>query len=417
MPQPLSSSLLERLKALGVKVGASDLTASTHSRLSVEQVMEGRLIATHAGEVFCVEQTYPSDYRHGMAPLTPRVPLGILAAFWPGETVDFCPQECLFLDIETSGLAIGGGTFAFMVGIGTWTAESAFRVTQLFLRHPGEEVALLEILADFLAPYRLLITFNGKAFDVPLLETRYLLHSLPSPLSSLLHLDLLPPARRLWRDRLPSRALKFLEEHILAAPRSYEEVPGYEIPYLYFDYLRSGNAAPLRGVFYHNAMDILALAALTVHIATILHDPFAGSVQHGLDFIALGKLFEERAQWDTAARLYERGLEIGVNEADFWQTVRRLAILQRRRGDLETARRLWEQAANNGHIYAHIELAKYYEHHRKEYATALYWCQRASQLLDTLSLPEYAVLHWREEVTHRQKRLLTKLQRKGRTVV
>ncbi len=134
-------------------------------------------------------------------------------------------------------------------------------------------------------------------------------------------------------------------------------MPGY--PYLYFDYLRNGSAVPLRGVFYHNTMDILALAALAVHIAAILHNPFAGHVLHGLDFVALGKLFEERAQWDTVARLYERGLESGLSEADFWQTVRRLAVLQRRRGDLETARRLGEQTADSGYLYAHIELAKY----------------------------------------------------------
>ncbi len=244
-------------------------------------------------------------------------------------------ETMVFLDTETSGLAGGTGTYAFMVGVGRFEAGT-FHVSQYFMRDPSEEAALLEALADYLAPAQALVTFNGKAFDAPLLATRYRLHACPVPFEECAHLDLLPLARRLWRDRLPSRALKYLEENVLMAPRTSEEVPGYEIPYLYFDYLRTADASPLQGVFYHNAMDIVALAALTGHVAAILHDPFAGGVQHGLDFVALGKLFEELGKWDLAARLYERGLEGDLPEADFWEAMRRLSRLQRRRGDLGT---------------------------------------------------------------------------------
>ena len=134
------------------------------------------------------------------------------------------------------------------------------------MRDPAEEAGMLEALAEFLAPTQALVTFNGKAFDAPLLITRYTLHNIPFPFKDYAHLDLLPLARRLWRDRLPSRALKYLEENVLSAPRTLEEVPGYEIPYLYFDYLRSRDARPLKGVFYHNAMDVVAMAALLSHV-------------------------------------------------------------------------------------------------------------------------------------------------------
>src|SRR3972149_6689553 len=207
-------------------------------------------------------------------------------------------------------------TRSWLVGVARFL-DDKFSPQQFFMRDPAEEPALLEGIADFLAPCKALVTFNGKAFDAPLLSTRYRLHHIPIPYKEYSHLDLLPLARRLWRDRLESRALKYLEEHVLGLKRSAEEVPGYEIPWLYFDYLRTGDARPLGGVFYHNAMDVVAMAALLGHISGVLADPYTGRVQHGLDFVALGKLFEDLGHWDEAARLYERGLQFEITEADF----------------------------------------------------------------------------------------------------
>lgn len=428
MSDSAKPSLTEKLKALGVKLGAADLQPASPTPaagLPVHSIVDGRFVSTRRGEMFVAEQVFPADYRHGQTPLTGAVPLDEVAAWAQIPSLAETPLEAfVFLDAETSGLAGGTGTYAFMVGVGRFLStdshlntrtevetakQTTFRVEQFFMRDPSEEPALLEALAQALAPARVLVTFNGKAFDAPLLTTRYRLHSIPVPFEDYVHLDLLPLARRLWRDRLPSRALKYLEENVLMAPRTSEEVPGYEIPYLYFDYLRTADASPLKGVFYHNAMDIVALAALTGHVAAILHDPFAGGVQHGLDFIALAKLFEELGKWDRAARLYERGLEGNLPEADFWQAVQRLARLQRRRGDLATAVRLWEQAAAQGHVYACVELAKHYEHRLHDPAAALVWTQRAVACLAALDLPSYASTHWTTELEHRLGRLRTKV--------
>jgi tetratricopeptide (TPR) repeat protein len=293
--------------------------------------------------------------------------------------------------------------------VGRFEGET-FHLVQFFMKDPSEEPALLEGLLDFLAPCAALVTFNGKAFDTPLLATRYLLHNIPVPFKDLVHLDLLPLARRLWRDRLPSRALQYLEENVLGAPRTIDEVPGYEIPYLYFDYLRSGDATPLKGVFKHNALDIVALAALMNHIASILHAPFDGQVQHGLDFIALAKLFEDLDHWDEAAQLYERGLESGVNEANFGSAVKRLSALKRRRGDIEAAVVLWQKAAADGHVYAHVEMAKYHEHKKRDPAVALQWTYRAMELVGELDLPRYEFIHWMEDLNMRMKRLKKKME-------
>jgi uncharacterized protein YprB with RNaseH-like and TPR domain len=318
-----------------------------------------------------------------------------------------------FVDTETSGLAGGTGTYAFLVGVGRFKPSAsgrAFHLLQFFMRDPGEEPALLEALADFLAPCSALVTYNGKAFDAPILMTRYTLHSIPVPFDGYAHVDLLHLARRLWRDRLPSRTLKFIEEKVLEAPRTSEEVPGYEIPWLYFDYLRTGNAVPLKGVFYHNAMDVVAMAALFSHTAAMLHDPFDERIQHGLDVIALAKLHEDLNRWDMAARLYERGLEMDLETDDFWNAVRRLSVLQKRRGDLDQAIRWWEQAAGQGHIYACIELAKHYEHRRRDYPEAQKWVDTALALASSDRLPPYMRQHWQAELEHRLTRLAGKLK-------
>jgi tetratricopeptide (TPR) repeat protein len=309
-----------------------------------------------------------------------------------------------FLDTETSGLSGGTGTYAFLVGIARFVDDQLV-LRQFFMRDPSEEAAMLEAVGQFLAPAQALVTFNGKAFDAPLLTTRYRLHRIPIPYEGYAHLDLLPLARRLWRDRLESRALKYLEQHVLGMRRSSEEVPGYEIPWLYFDYLKSGDAGPLAGVFYHNAMDVVAMAALLSHVNEVMENPYGGQVEHGLDFVALGKLFEDLGHWEEAARLFEHGLELDLTETDFGVAVRRLSILQKRRGDFNEALRLWENAAANGHIYAHIEMAKYYEHKCRDLKSALQWTRSALEHVEHADLPVFMRKHWLDEIHHRLKRL------------
>jgi uncharacterized protein YprB with RNaseH-like and TPR domain len=407
-------SLSDKLKSLGVKIGAVDLPGATpFQQYDIDKVVSGIYRPTPAGETFVAGQTFSAEYRHGQSAIRPEASFDALAAWAHEPRFQEIPLESYaFLDTETSGLAGGTGTYTFLVGVGRFL-EGEFHLEQFFMRDPSEEASLLEGLAAFLAPAKALVTFNGKAFDAPILQTRYLLHSIPVPFTGYAHLDLLPLARRLWRDRLPSRALKYLEENLLAAPRTSDEVPGYEIPYLYFDYLRSGDARPLKGVFYHNAMDVVAMAALLTHVTAILADPFSEMVEHGLDAVALAKLYEDMGHWDTAARLFEHALEMELPEADFWLAVQRLSQLQKRRGDLETAVGLWERAAGQGHVYAHVELAKHFEHQRKEYLEALKWTRSAVELIGMLDIPRYVYNHWMEELNHRLERLEVKIHKQS----
>jgi len=408
MESTLKKTIADKLKLLGVKNGASHLTPPKADSYSIDSVVAGGFQPTQRGDVFVAEQTYPSDYIYGSSPLLSALPLSFISQWAKdAEILNLPLSKFAFLDTETSGLSGGTGTYAFLVGIARFI-DDQFVLQQFFMRDPVEEPALLEGIAKFLAPCKSLVTFNGKAFDAPLLTTRYKLHYIPVPYQDYSHLDLLPLARRLWRDRLESRALKYLEEHVLGLKRSSEEVPGYEIPWLYFDYLRTGDARPLGGVFYHNAMDVVAMAALLAHMNDMMQNPYEGKVQHGLDFVALGKLFEDLGHWDEAARLFERGLESQLNEADFGLAVKRLSILQKKRGDIGEAIRLWEAAAEQGHLYAFIELAKHYEHKERDVNSALKWTKSAMMRVEEIDLPVYMRKFWMTEIEHRMERLKRK---------
>ncbi len=402
-------SLADKLKSLGVKTGREIQPPPQPDNHSIDSVVAGSFYSTSLGEAFVAEQIFDEDYLHGDVSHLVKSPLTLISEWANDVRIAELPiGKFAFLDTETSGMAGGTGTYAFLVGVGRFV-EGRFNLRQFFMRDPSEEPATLEALIHFLAPCQALVTFNGKAFDVPLLATRYSLHRIPPPFKNYAHLDLLPLARRLWRDRLPSRALKYLEEHVLGFTRASEEVPGYEIPWLYFDYLRTGDARPLGGVFYHNAMDVVAMAALLGHMSDLFADPYNGRVEHGLDFIALGKLYEDLDHWDEAARLFERGLESRLDESDFGVAVKRLSILQKKRGDIEQALRLWEQAAERGHVYAHIELAKYHEHKKRDPQAAIKWTKSARKEAERADLPVYIRRHWLEEIDHR----LLRLERKA----
>ncbi len=408
------ATLTDKLKSLGVKTGTAGLPIPPKKEEGngIASVLAGSVLTTTLGDTFVYEEHFAEDYHHGLAPIQLGVPLTIVSA-WAAEprlaSLDL--SSFIFLDTETSGLAGGTGTYAFLVGAARFI-EGEFVLKQFFMRDPTEEPALLEALTAFLGPGQALVTFNGKAFDAPLLSTRYTLHGMAIPFRDFAHLDLLPLSRRLWRARLESRALKYLEENILQAPRTAEEVLGYEIPWLYFDYLRTGDARPLKGVFYHNAMDVVAMAGLLNYVATMLADPFHEGIEHALDVISIARLFEDLGQWDMAARVFERGLQMTLTESDFWEAVRRLSVLQKRRGDFDEALRLWEQAAAQGHIYAHVELAKYYEHRCRDPKSALQWTLSALGDLQRVDLPIYIRKHWEQELKHRRERLENKIKKR-----
>ena len=272
------------------------------------------------------------------------------------------------------------------------------------MRDPGQEQALLAGLARFLAPFKTIVTFNGKSFDIPLLNSRHVMNAISSPFVGLPHIDLLPLARRLWRNRLPSRALKDLETAILGMARTEDEVPGWMIPELYYEYLRSGDARPLGGVIYHNAQDILSLGLLFNYMADMLEHPLTVAPQQGLDIIAVARLYEELHQTEQAVQLYEYGLGQGLPLPFFLDTLKRYANLYRRQEQWEQAVTLWKKAADYHQVEACVELAKYHEHHERNIPEAIRWVDLAFACLE--KIPNSALrADFQRDLDHRLIRL------------
>jgi tetratricopeptide (TPR) repeat protein len=183
------------------------------------------------------------------------------------------------------------------------------------------------------------------------------------------------------------------------------------IPSVYFDFLRSGDARPLKNVFYHNAMDILAMAALLTHMADLIDDPLNGTLNHALDWSALGKLYEHLGYLDMAGALYQRGLEEDLPEANYWETLQRLSFVYRRQGNLEAAVEVWRQAAEGRQIYAFVELAKFYEHTARDVAEAARWTEAALTLVELPRCSRSERRRWQPDLEHRLARLQRKLQK------
>jgi hypothetical protein len=333
-----------------------------------ETVLGGQLVDTEAGPLLTVRREFPLAHRHGRVALERALAvsaevLGVLAR--NGALPD--PRHLVFLDTETTGVAGGTGTYAFLVGAG-WLEADRFVVVQHFMRDLDEEPALLAALAPLLDAASGLVTFNGSAFDVPLLETRFILGRRRWP-AALPHLDLLHSARRVWASRFVDCRLLTLEREVLGHQRD-EDVAGALIPSLYFEFLRRRHPAPLGPVFTHNRHDVLFLAALFAWLGDALADPERG-LDDGLDLAGVGRLWE-RADPERAVACYRAALGVGLPAPVAHGVRLRLAAWEKRQARWQAACALWQAAATAAAFDPRPweELAKYHEHRARDAATA-----------------------------------------------
>jgi tetratricopeptide (TPR) repeat protein len=237
------------------------------------------------------------------------------------------------------------------------------------------------------------------------LNSRYTINSDLSPFKSRAHIDLLPLARRLWRDRLPSCRLIDIEQGILEFQRTHEDVPGWLVPSLYFDYIRTGDARPLTSVFYHNAMDIVSMAALLNHMSILLMDPLNNPGRNGIDLVSLGRIFQDLGEYDTAADLYSNALENKLPKDILRKLLFNWSYMEKRRENLVAAVKLWKNAAVHDEIFAHIELAKYYEHREKDFYRAIIWTETALDLVKSERFSRIERYQLQPQIEHRLARL------------
>ena len=401
------ASLRERLEQLGVRQGLAGLRAPVRHRCGIEEVVSGRLVQTEHGPFFLAEEVYPADYTHG------QMALSSLLDHPPDSVIRLarCPLDfyrAAFIDVETTSLVGGTGTYVFMVGVGFYD-EDRFRLRQFFMRDYGEERALLHHLADTLTGFDTVVSFNGKTFDVPLLETRFTLWQMSWPLTDALHLDLLHPSRRLWRMRLGSCALSSLETHTLGVQRDQADVPGWLIPERYFDYLQTGDARYVQSVFYHNAQDILSLVTLASHLCAMIGEPWGRAID-GVDLFSLGRLYEEMGLVEESERAYRGALSGELPPEVRAAALRNLSFLLKRAGRREEAAEIWRTVVDEGQeLYPYVELAKHGEWQTGDIESAAELTRRAIALVEG-----WPAGHKRRktlaELRHRLARLERKLQ-------
>jgi uncharacterized protein YprB with RNaseH-like and TPR domain len=318
------------------------------------------------------EEIFPSGYRHGHVLLEDLHRFDGTIFRYLGEGCEaFDPREAVFLDTETTGLAGGAGTYAFLVGIGFFD-DRGFVVKQFLMPELAEEKEMLTLLADELRPFRSIVTFNGRTFDLPLLETRYILKGVRPDWGWDPHLDLLPVSRRLWRGHFESCRLGCLEEEVLGFFRG-EDIPGYAIPPLYVRFLREQRLSLLEPVLTHNRWDIASLAALAASICGIVESGVDLSLEEGSDFAAAARVFASADDEDLSLECYREAFIRELPDERRLSTGLALGRNLKSRGLLEEAAKVWEELREEypRDRTCRIELAKYREHGEKDFSAAL----------------------------------------------
>ena len=356
------SDLHHQLELLRAKLARID---RKYQNPDAHDLTEGQEVETEAGKHWEITRSWPASYRHGTADV------GALSEL-PADHLDTPspPSRWVFLDTETTGLAGGSGTVPFLVGVG-WITPSGFELRQFFMRDHGEEASLLTGLSRLLANFDWMVTYNGRAFDQPLLETRYRLARISEPFPRLQHLDLLYNSRRLWKLRLENCRLQQLEQRILNVER-HGDVEGALIPEIYFHYLHTRDATRLEPVLYHNAIDILSLACLTAIVPMAFKEP--QTLTQATEMIGLARWLRNEGRLEEALDLMRRAIHRPLPDELLYHTLWHIAEIERKLDREPAAVALWSELstiANPWQAKALERLAIYYEHRERNYAMAL----------------------------------------------
>jgi uncharacterized protein YprB with RNaseH-like and TPR domain len=386
---------LARLRlAIAAHAAAAPAPPSAPERPPIDRILQGEWRERPEGPIFVREEWYPLDHYHGRHPL--RAPLTLAddaLALLSRPEREVSPESLAFFDIETTGLAGGTGTYVILAGIGAF-ADGAFRLRQYFLADVAHERAMLAAVAEDLGERAAVVTYNGRAFDMPVTEARLALARLPSPAAALAHIDLLHPVRRLYRHRMPACTLAEAERRFLRIER-WDDVPGRLIPSLYFDYVRAGRASPLRPVFRHNAEDVLSLVGILAAVAEVI-------TSHDLppeDAAAAAHWWDLRGARDQAMRLYRAALPWLRGEPEWARAAARHARLCRRAGEQGEAAALWRELWREGDASAGLALAKHLEHRERDFGGAAAIVRELLAAADTGAVP--ALEHRRRRLERR----------------
>lgn len=372
---------------------------------AIAELIGGEESRTPMGPCLEARASYRLEYRHGTHRLHDFLDLDLtrLDRICGGSGQGLLPEEVLFLDLETTGLSLGVGTWVFLAGFGFFR-KGKYQTVQLFLRNFEEEPAFLYRARRLIEGFRSVVTFNGKRFDLPLLEGRYAFHRQENPIASLLHWDLLYPVRRLWRGRLGDCRLDTVEGARLGVRREEDDIRGDRIPEAYLRFIHSGDASFVRRIVHHNATDLLTLAVLAVQVQKCWEemDPLEANL------LSVGRFLERTGCWEDGIKCYRIASRHGQTREEKERALLLLGQRMKREGNWNEALEAWELLVEEGHVWAAAaceELAKHHEHHSKDLAKAVYYTAKA--LKDGVFLDRGT----RSRLEHRLSRLGKKMER------
>jgi uncharacterized protein YprB with RNaseH-like and TPR domain len=401
-------SLTDKLRDLGVQVGASQIkTASKKSPgISLSEALEGRWETNRSGECFVVRKDYPFNHKHGNRSLSRLPDISIFEPVLSSTSLSDIPlEQFLFIDTETTGLSGGAGTYVFLVGAAKYD-QDGIHFAQFFLQDPANEPCQLAALEDFCSSSKVLVSYNGKSFDLPRIKNRFLFHGWPAPFQDIYHLDLLHIVRRLWKTHLPTCTLGDIEYHLLGVERSSQDIPGWQVSEKFFEYLQNSDPEPLKSVFYHNEVDVISLITLLSYITDRLLKPLSKAYRDFDDLVPIGQYLYHLGRSDKAIEVISRAISSkSLSEYSLLSGLTSLASIHKKNDEYHSALPLWKKCADMNDIQSKIELAMYYEHQAADYQEAIHWTLSAQASMNTSRV---LIKQYQQELDHRLNRLKEK---------
>ncbi len=390
--------LKDKLALLNGTSGIRPSRISHAQKNNIKLYVDGEEVETDLGFYYHSKHIHPGEKEHGKYALKdfPKVSNPVFHLVGKDLSLaNISLEKSLFIDTETTGLAGGTGTVPFLIGVGHF-AEEGFLVDQYFMRDYPDERAVLSAMMKNYKGYETVVTYNGKSYDMPLIDTRYTLHRLENPFTSMKHLDLLHTSRRIWKRRLGDCSLGNIEKRILKFERQ-NDVPGFMIPGIYFDYLRSGDAKPLEGVFLHNRWDIVTLAILMLHAGCIFDKP-EEYLSAPDDLFSMAKQMDDLMTFEKAAKCYRKILTHKPEKQLRNETLTQYGFSLKRSNNLRHAEKVWQHMIKHlpNTLSAYEELAKYYEHHLKNLEMAASVVEKALERIQILEAL-YPATHYSED--------------------
>lgn len=403
-------SISDKLKKLGVQIGASDLKTpkKVFQPSALIDSLQGSWEKTSQGDCFVVRKVYPLSFQHGSRKLGDVPDLNFLEALHAYSGISHVPiNRFLFIDTETTGLSGGAGTYVFLVGVAK-LEEDGIHFAQFFLQDPANEPCQLAALEDYASNTEVLVSYNGKSFDLPRIKNRYRFHGWPAPFQDVFHIDLLHIARRLWKNHLSSCALGDIEYHLLGLERESHDIPGWQVSEKFFEYLQTGDPIPLQGVFYHNEVDVISLITLLSYISERISTPLFRKHRNNHDLISIANYLSDLGHTELALDIFNHTFKIKSLPENLLLTgLKSTASIHKRLNDFPTAVPLWKKAADLNDLRSNIELAMHYEHREKDFEEAIHWTLSALTLCEDRDNDKSSQ---QDKLNHRLERLKSKLK-------